>query len=117
MHFKSTLMETNRRNFIRRMAILGMGGSVLGLHSCKLAEIDPFSLYYIREADCLACGKCADVCRYNAVDVVKKSAFAIDPALCSSCGKCTGGCEDDAIHVPAINYSIISDECTSCGDS
>lgn len=47
-------------------------------------------------AKCTYCGKCRDVCAYNALAVMK-SAILIFPELCHSCGGCALLCPQKAI--------------------
>jgi len=42
---------------------------------------------------CTSCGKCAEVCRFYAID----ETFQIDPYLCEGCGACAYVCPVDAI--------------------
>ena len=51
----------------------------------------------IDETKCTACGRCRDVCEYNAVAVVKDKALIFEN-LCHGCGGCTLACPEDAIH-------------------
>jgi len=48
---------------------------------------------------CKSCGKCADVCPYNAVtvDVKKKTPAVVNTAACAGCGTCAAECPFDAI--------------------
>jgi len=48
---------------------------------------------------CKACGKCADVCPYNAisVDVKAKKPAVVNTAACAGCGTCAAECRFDAI--------------------
>lgn len=50
----------------------------------KIAKID--------EDKCIKCGKCQDVCRFNAI-----RDFQIDPFACEGCGACTLVCPTEAI--------------------
>ena len=53
------------------------------------------------EAACSACGKCAKVCHYNAIAVVKKTVLIFNE-LCHSCGACSYVCPEGALtEVPA----------------
>jgi len=45
---------------------------------------------------CTFCGKCAEVCAYNAIAVVKQNVL-IFPELCHGCGGCTFLCPEGAI--------------------
>ncbi|MFO7864494.1 MAG: ATP-binding protein [Salinivirgaceae bacterium] len=47
---------------------------------------------------CTFCGKCKEVCAFNAVSLVKSAGFAeISADLCHSCGACLVACKDHAI--------------------
>lgn len=50
----------------------------------------------VDEAKCTYCGKCAEVCAYNAVAVVNKKVL-IFPELCHGCGACSYLCPESAI--------------------
>lgn len=50
----------------------------------------------VNESLCDYCGKCADVCEYNAI-VVAKNRVLIFPELCHSCGACQLLCPRKAI--------------------
>lgn len=57
----------------------------------SLAEIDA--------ENCLGCGSCVAVCRYDAVipDEQNKEIFAIDPIACDGCAACVYACQQNAI--------------------
>ena len=59
---------------------------------------DPITSEVIPEK-CKSCGKCAEVCPYNAitVDVKKKIPAVVNTASCSGCGTCAAECPFDAI--------------------
>ena len=44
---------------------------------------------------CLECGKCVDVCRFNAIS----KDFIVDPVSCEGCGLCSHICPADAIEM------------------
>ncbi len=48
------------------------------------------------ESRCTACGKCRDICRYNAIVQFGKSVMTF-PELCHSCLGCFRVCEEDAL--------------------
>ncbi len=57
----------------------------------------------IKSGHCTACGKCEEVCRFDAIlydgpgnGVVEKT-FRIDPIACEGCGVCAWFCAEDAI--------------------
>jgi len=47
-------------------------------------------------AKCTYCGRCAEVCQYNAIAVVQRRVLVF-PELCHGCGSCTLNCPEDAI--------------------
>ncbi len=50
----------------------------------------------IIESKCTYCGKCAEVCAYNAIAVLKKTVLVF-PELCHGCGGCSLLCPESAI--------------------
>ncbi|MFA6930395.1 MAG: P-loop NTPase [Lentisphaeria bacterium] len=48
------------------------------------------------QSKCTACGKCATVCHYNAIAVIKKSVLIFNE-LCHSCGACAYVCPTGAL--------------------
>ena len=48
-------------------------------------------LAFIEQFDCIRCGKCKDVCRFDAINV-KLNRFIIDPLSCEGCGYCARIC-------------------------
>jgi MinD superfamily P-loop ATPase len=58
----------------------------------------------IREQDCLGCGECLSLCRFDAVKRKNgsdgKAVYAIDPASCEGCGVCVRFCPPQAIDFP-----------------
>jgi len=58
----------------------------------------------IRQADCIGCGICQDICRFDAVKKEQTSAgdllFSIDPVACEGCGVCVRFCPQKAIDFP-----------------
>ncbi len=48
---------------------------------------------FIRENDCTECGKCAEVCQFDAIS----PEFVVDPVACEGCGVCVYFCPVDAI--------------------
>ena len=50
----------------------------------------------VDEAKCTYCGKCAEVCAYNAIAVVKQKVLVF-PELCHGCGACSYLCPESAI--------------------
>ena len=50
----------------------------------------------VDEAKCTACGRCAEVCQFNAIAVVGQKVLVF-PELCHGCGSCTLNCPESAI--------------------
>jgi len=50
----------------------------------------------VGETKCTYCGKCAEVCAYNAIAVIKQKVL-IFPELCHGCGACSYLCPESAI--------------------
>jgi len=55
----------------------------------------------IRQQDCMACGKCLALCRFDAIRPTGRSAaqaaFSVDPIACEGCGVCARWCPAKAI--------------------
>ena len=56
----------------------------------------------IRQDDCIQCGKCADVCRFDAIPVIDGK-YIVDPLSCEGCGYCPRVCPTDAIDMLDMN--------------
>jgi len=58
----------------------------------------------IREADCTGCGKCAELCRFDAIERSEtedgRSVFSVDEIGCEGCGVCVHFCPVGAIDFP-----------------
>jgi len=50
----------------------------------------------VDETKCTYCGKCAEVCAYNALAVIKEKVLVF-PELCHGCGACSYLCPESAI--------------------
>jgi len=48
---------------------------------------------------CTACGKCEEVCRFDAIHQTKTGDFCADRVSCESCGVCSLICPAEAIHM------------------
>jgi MinD superfamily P-loop ATPase len=57
---------------------------------------------------CTFCGRCAEVCAYHALAVVKQNVLVF-PELCHGCGSCTLNCPEEAIH-EVLNVTGIIEE-------
>lgn len=60
----------------------------------------------VDEDKCTYCGKCAEVCVYNAIAVVKQKVL-IFPGLCHGCGACSYLCPEKAISEKANEIGVI----------
>jgi len=70
---------------------------------------------------CTACGKCEEVCRFDAITCdgpgngKTSKTFRIDPIACEGCGVCAYFCAEDAIEfAPVVNGRLFVSE-TRCG--
>lgn len=50
----------------------------------------------VDEEKCTLCGKCAEICRFNAIVVLGKTVLTF-PEMCHSCGGCFEVCSENAI--------------------
>jgi MinD superfamily P-loop ATPase len=57
---------------------------------------------------CTFCGRCAKVCAYHALAVVKQNVLVF-PELCHGCGSCTLNCPEEAIH-EVLNVTGVIEE-------
>lgn len=60
----------------------------------------------IDEQKCTFCGKCAEVCAYNALAVLKDRVLVF-PELCHGCGACSYLCPEDAISEVAREIGVV----------
>lgn len=69
------------------------------------ADEDDFysgELAYINQYECIQCGKCAEVCRFDAIPVIKGH-YVVDPLACEGCGYCARVCPTEAITNKDLN--------------
>ncbi len=52
---------------------------------------------HVREEDCIGCGKCAQLCRYDAIIPLQSGKFQVDETACEGCGVCVHFCPAKAI--------------------
>ncbi|MCK4871128.1 MAG: ATP-binding protein [Phycisphaerales bacterium] len=76
----------------------------------KREEFSGGSQARIMPDSCTACGRCEEVCRFDAIqrsepdDAEGQVTFSVDPIACEGCGVCVYFCPADAIEfAPAIN--------------
>ncbi|HHW80377.1 MAG TPA: 4Fe-4S binding protein [Bacteroidales bacterium] len=60
---------------------------------------------YIEQANCISCGICMDVCRFDAVSVINDE-YTITPLNCEGCGYCARVCPTETI----INKDLLVGE-------
>ncbi len=51
---------------------------------------------YVDQSNCISCGKCLQVCRFDAISV-KKNLYVVDPISCEGCGYCARVCPTKTI--------------------
>ena len=64
------------------------------------------SIPRIDETKCTYCGKCAEVCAYNAIAVIKEKVLVF-PELCHGCGACSYLCPESAITEEGREVGIV----------
>jgi MinD superfamily P-loop ATPase len=60
----------------------------------------------VDQTKCTYCGKCAEVCAYNTIAVVKKKVLVF-PELCHGCGACSYLCPESAISEGGREVGIV----------
>ena len=60
----------------------------------------------VDEEKCTHCGKCAEVCAYNAIAVMKQKVLVF-PELCHGCGACSYFCPEKAISEEAKEIGVV----------
>jgi MinD superfamily P-loop ATPase len=60
----------------------------------------------VDETKCTYCGKCAEVCAYNAIAVLKQKVLVF-PELCHGCGACSYLCPESAITEEGRQVGIV----------
>ncbi|MFO8035627.1 MAG: ATP-binding protein [Anaerolineales bacterium] len=70
----------------------------LVLNPCKKGSEDFWGgqIALIDQEDCISCGDCVEVCRFDAIDEVEGS-FHVDPIACDGCAACVYQCPTEAI--------------------
>ena len=73
------------------------GRAIRLMHKGEISS-EPITSEIIAE-QCKACGKCVEVCPYNAItlDTVKKTPAVVTKAACAGCGTCAAECPFGAI--------------------
>ena len=60
----------------------------------------------VNEERCTYCGKCREICRFNAITVLGKTVMTF-PDLCHSCGGCFLVCPEDAIESGSRTLGVV----------
>ena len=60
----------------------------------------------VNEDACIACGRCAEVCRFDAI--VEDDTYAVDPLACEGCASCFYQCPADAIRLQEQHETTLS---------
>jgi len=55
---------------------------------------------------CIGCGGCRLVCRWNALRQNADGTYRIDSVRCRECGACADACPSGAIRRPAVREEI-----------
>jgi heterodisulfide reductase subunit A len=68
--------------------------------------IEPF-VPQVSDLQCVGCGLCAEVCPFQAIEMVARRPFQIkaqvDETLCKGCGLCASACRGKAISFRGFN--------------
>ncbi|MDP8216840.1 MAG: ATP-binding protein [Candidatus Kaelpia imicola] len=72
----------------------------------KDREIISIPVPEIDEEKCNSCGKCQEVCVYNAIAIVNKKVLVF-PELCHGCGSCSYFCPEKAIKEIDKNIGVV----------
>jgi len=86
------------------------GRAIRLMHPGKITT-EPITSEVVAE-QCKSCGKCAEVCPYNAitVDVKKKTPAVVNSAACAGCGTCAAECPFGAIIMNHFTDEQITDQ-------
>jgi len=72
----------------------------------SLSEVVSIPVPKVDEEKCTYCGKCAEVCAYNAIAVFKEKVL-IFPELCHGCGACSYLCPESAISEEGKEIGVV----------
>ena len=70
------------------------------------SEVVSIPVPRVDEAKCTYCGRCAEVCAYNAIAVFGKY-ILVFPQLCHGCGACSYLCPEEAISEEAKEIGVL----------
>lgn len=70
----------------------------------------------IRPAVCTGCGRCRELCRFDAIpDVNGGAPYVVDPVACEGCGVCVRFCPAQAVDFPELLQGEWMVSSTRCG--
>ena len=83
----------------------------------QIEKIEPVSIPIpqIDKSKCNFCGKCAEVCAYNAIAILN-DIILLFPHLCHGCGGCTILCPNNAITEMERSIGVIENGSTGTGN-
>jgi len=70
------------------------------------SEIVSIPVPKVDETKCTYCGKCGEICAYNAIAVVKEKVLVF-PQLCHGCGACSYLCPEGAISEEGKEIGVV----------
>lgn len=82
----------------------------------KSADFYSGLLANIHQDKCIQCGKCAEVCRFDAIPVINEQ-YIVEPLNCEGCGYCPRVCPTDAITMEEQNVGKWYTSSTKAGNS
>lgn len=71
-------------------------------------------LAIIHQEACTSCGKCYEVCEFDAV-LVENDVYTIDPFLCEGCGYCAHVCPTETIEMQDAEAGLLFESITRLG--
>lgn len=85
-----------KKKFPYRAAVVACNGG------CHAAESNACS------NGCIGCGKCAQVCKFDAISVQESNVALVDEEKCIACGMCVKECPQQVIHLhDCANYIVV----------
>ena len=109
-----TLISTNLFNVIENSIYADCDVEEPNGHlflTSKIEKSEPVNILIpeINDEKCTYCGRCAEVCQFNAL-IVGKDKVVVFPEMCHGCGSCTYFCPEQAItETPRVIGSIDQD--------